>query len=589
MEALLDLLLQHKANVNSADGVCFLLAAQNHDQSIFEKLLICHPTFNLVISALLNSRLSDQVAVNLMNLCFKHGCTSEGKDLVPIGDRKISVLILAMRNYPRNATLLRLLLDQGWNPNITLPDVIDIASGEENVSALLWALLQPHGRISDSVVRELLAAGAAATCASPTSGMTPLAVAAREGRSDIVQALLERGADPSVRDSSNRSALFYASSTSAISTVQTLAAKVMGNDGSLHEASRLLRFDAAKVLLQHGHNVNFPSRLHGGRTPLAELCLHARASAGAEQRSQARRVIRLLLDHGANPLFRVHDEKSTVILALDNAHSSLAITEVLLESDVWETINHENHMYQSGGLTYSPLSYAEHVLPDHTSARSDLIDLLRDKGCEARFYSSTADQPPNAVGLPGPVSRLVNQRKEHLLALKHAQEAHEHARTLEETIHRDMLRRKREQQDADLAAQNSAHIQWLQLEQQKHDFEIQRVQAAERMKRTEKAAWHNLMMEQEREVAATRQQTEDRRASAAAAHEARMTDQRRGELEHRAGVERRMLKEKEELYERNVVRQKEVTKRLDESAQLHARLKQDRPAIEGPSQWGTVD
>jgi hypothetical protein len=96
-------------------------------------------------------------------------------------------------------------------------------------------------------------------------------------------------------------------------------------------------------------------------------------------------------------------------------------------------------------------------------------------------------------------------------------------------------------------------------------------------------------MEQERDTTATRQRAEERRASVAAAHETRMVEQRKREIEHRAGVERRMLKEKEELYERNVVRQKEVTRRLDESAQLHARLKQDRPAIEGPAQWGTVD
>ncbi|KAJ4330790.1 hypothetical protein N0V87_009685 [Didymella glomerata] len=177
----------------------------------------------------------------------------------------------------------------------------------------------------------------------------------------------------------------------------------------------------------------------------------------------------------------------------------------------------------------------------------------------------------------------------HILALKIADQAHEHTRTLEETTHRDILRRKQEAQDADLAAQAAVQAHWQTLEQQKHDFEIQRVQAAERMKRAEKVAWHNLMMEQERDAAATRQKAEERKASAAAAHEARIAEVRKGELEHRIGVERRMLKEKEELYERNVARQERVTKRLDESAQLHARLKQDRPAIEGSGQWGTVD
>ena len=109
------------------------------------------------------------------------------------------------------------------------------------------------------------------------------------------------------------------------------------------------------------------------------------------------------------------------------------------------------------------------------------------------------------------------------------------------------------------------------------------------MKRSEKVAWHNLIMEQEQDAAARRQSVDDRKASAAIVAEAKMIEQRKIELEHRSGVERRMLKEKEDLYDRNVKRQMDVTKRLDESAQLHAKLRQDRPAIEGPPQWGSVD
>jgi hypothetical protein len=108
------------------------------------------------------------------------------------------------------------------------------------------------------------------------------------------------------------------------------------------------------------------------------------------------------------------------------------------------------------------------------------------------------------------------------------------------------------------------------------------------MKRTEKIAWHNLQMEQERDFATQRQQIEDRKASASYAHEARLVKQRQAELEHRTGVERKALLEKEQLFDRNVSRQKQLTDRLDESAQLHARLRQDRPAIEG-AKWGSVD
>jgi hypothetical protein len=67
-----------------------------------------------------------------------------------------------------------------------------------------------------------------------------------------------------------------------------------------------------------------------------------------------------------------------------------------------------------------------------------------------------------------------------------------------------------------------------------------------------------------------------------------MIDARKGETEHRAAVERKALKEKEELYERNVKRQMQITDRVDQSAKLHASLRQERPAIEG-AQWMSVD
>jgi len=71
-------------------------------------------------------------------------------------------------------------------------------------------------------------------------------------------------------------------------------------------------------------------------------------------------------------------------------------------------------------------------------------------------------------------------------------------------------------------------------------------------------------------------------------NEKKLIEVRKGEVEHRAGVERKALKEKEELYERNVKRQLLVTDRVDQSAKLHASLRQERPAIEG-GQWGSVD
>jgi ankyrin repeat domain-containing protein 50 len=146
-----------------------------------------------------------------------------------------------------------------------------------------------------------------------------------------------------------------------------------------------------------------------------------------------------------------------------------------------------------------------------------------------KYYSETALQPVGAVGIPSPLARLVDRQKEHDLSLHHAKEKHEHTRSLEETSHRDSMRRSREAQDAELAAATAAEKHRQTLEAQRHDFEVQRVQAAEAMKRHEKTTWHNLIMEQERDAAARRQSVDDRKAGAAAVAEARLIDQRKAE------------------------------------------------------------
>jgi len=125
------------------------------------------------------------------------------------------------------------------------------------------------------------------------------------------------------------SALFYASSTSVASVVQALSPHALKNDGSLHEAARCLQFDVASILIKHDHNPNFPSRLHGGRSALGELCLYAEVMH-PNQRTDVRHLIRLFLQHGANPTFKARNERSAVLLALDNPQSALEVTEALL-------------------------------------------------------------------------------------------------------------------------------------------------------------------------------------------------------------------------------------------------------------------
>lgn len=575
-EPLVDLLLSHNADVNTADGACFVLATQKHSHTIFEKLMLHNPQFNVIVPALLSSKLQDEVVFSAIQSCFDSGFAI---DDMATGNNKMPILITAMTVYPRNAALITLLLSHGLNPNVSVPTVLHPAAGPETVPALYWALAQPQKRISDAVISALMEAGASVSNISPVSETTVLMLAAREGRHGILTALLERSPDVDARDKWNKSALFYASgSLSGEALVKTLAPHTAGNDGSIHESARELNVESVKALLEHGHDPNYPSRLHGGRNALGELCLNANVITPTH-RSRLRQVIRLLLSNGANAKFRARNEKSSIILALDNPYSALPITETLLETDIWKDLNDPFHIYHdpASNLHYSPYSYVDLLpTPSRTPIRPALLDLLRDKACIPVYYSSSALQPVGATGLPAPIAALVDKQKDHDLSIRHEKEKFEHQRSMHELSHKDSLRRKSEALDADLARQAKATKQYTLLEQQKHEFEVQRLREAERTRRAEKAAWHALLTEQEREAAARRAEVEERKVRDAMSAELKMIEQRKMEVEHRAGVERKMLAEKEEFYERNVRRQREV-RQIEGGGNA------------GTAQWGTVD
>jgi hypothetical protein len=166
------------------------------------------------------------------------------------------------------------------------------------------------------------------------------------------------------------------------------------------------------------------------------------------------------------------------------------------ESEVWEELNDEKHMYRdsSSHFWYSPLKYVELVAaPSRAKHRRELLDLLCDKGCEPKYYSEHTEQPESAIGTPEPIAHLADRHKEHQLTLRLARESSEHHHMLEENNHRLQLRRAQEQKDAELAAASASAAHYQILEQQKHDLKIRRVRSAERMKRGEKAAWHALL------------------------------------------------------------------------------------------------
>ncbi|OCK79653.1 ankyrin [Lepidopterella palustris CBS 459.81] len=589
--AMVDILLQYGSNVNTGDGTCFAFAARKGDTALFNKLLDHKPDYEVILSCLLISKLNETAVVQYISLCFNHGCSAEV--LGSCRRSKEPFLFLAMQEYPRGKTLINLLLSNGCDPNMGRNHIIDESVGQERVSILVWALDQPQKAISTGVILALLQAGALPNTRTPTSELTPLAIAAREGRTEVVKTLIARGAEISIRDKSNRSPLFYASSKPFVEIVTTICQnKALQNDGSLHEAARNLQFDVASILVKFGHNPNFPSRLHGGRNALGELVLNAEIGT-SKQRTRLRELIRLLLDANANPKFRARNEKSVVILALENAYHAVEVTEALLETEVWEDLNDEKHMFRSdAGFWYSPLSYVELMpRPGREQQKTQLTELLKDKGCAPKFYAEKGEQPDGAVGLPPSLARIAERYAEHKEALRLEREKAENARLVTENTHRDSLRQRQERELAEQNAIKETFAVQQQLEQSKHDFEVHRLRELERVKREEKSRSHRMQIEQERDTAVQQLQIEERRASANLKNEGRLIQQRQAEMDYRIRSEQKALLDKEKADERNLQRQNASIDRMDQSARLHARLRQGPPS-EVPlriEEYGQVD
>lgn len=140
--------------------------------------------------------------------------------------------------------------------------------------------------------------------------LTLLHMAAYSNNDALVEFLLQRGADPNLRDGKGQTPLFGAASTGNVRSVQMLiagGAKVdarnAGNDTPLHRAITDSRADTARVLIDHKADVNAVNS--NGMTPL-----HVALDKAEEP------LVELLLDRGADVNKRTGNGKSPLRLAV---------------------------------------------------------------------------------------------------------------------------------------------------------------------------------------------------------------------------------------------------------------------------------
>lgn len=245
--------------------------------------------------------------------------------------------------------------------------------------------------------------------------------------------LLLQGADVDVSDYRDRTPLSMATAIgSDVGTkmmASLLAAEPSIDDGSLHNAARALNLPAVKVLVQSGHNPDFPSSAHDGRSALGEVCFKASGNlAGgmtSEHETTLQKVMAFLIDSGSDLAVKSHG-KGLLHLALES-QDALTTTRVLLKVAMWKHINKPFNHYTDGKYTYSPTMYITKLFPS-SPTQSQLLALLRANRAQDVFYANEGPQPDDAIGLPEDMAKAERSRRARISRL--AEENEDFALTL---------------------------------------------------------------------------------------------------------------------------------------------------------------
>ncbi|KAI1755249.1 hypothetical protein F4782DRAFT_441687 [Xylaria castorea] len=425
-----DLLLKYGADVNYNHGEVLQLAVAHGNTELLTRLLNEKPnaeTLNLAFPKIFDASVAEDEVHELLTIFSEYRDGDVQLDVM-LEQSSDPVVIRALSQYPRSIKILETLLDIGfYYDQMTTYRVIDDLEEAEPVNLLMWALLQPQKKTSTGIINLLIERGSKVNFETAVSHVTPLMLAIQTRRQDVVKLLLLAGAEVDVTDALGNSPLSMAAGIGgdlAIAVMSNLlAAGASKNDGSLHNAARELNIQAMQVLVEYGHDPDFPSPLHGGRSALAEICLYASDSIQTimSKEKAMERAIELLVQSGTDITIQ-SEGKSVLLLALESA-DALITTRVLLRAALWKDINKPFNQYSDGKYTYSPTIYVERVL-SNSDKTTELVRLLRSNRCTDVYYANSGPQPADAVGMPPHIQREEEERQARLDRLRSDNEEH---------------------------------------------------------------------------------------------------------------------------------------------------------------------
>ncbi|CAJ2514062.1 Uu.00g021810.m01.CDS01 [Anthostomella pinea] len=431
-EGFVDLFLKHGADIDHNHGEALQTAAAQGQPDLLKRLLIVKPSSESLTLAF--PRIFDDATASeddireLINLFTEYRDGQRQMDVMFVHQGSQPIVIRALSQFPRSTVMLQALLDIGfYHELMTRCHVMDGIEEDEEVTLLMWALLQPQKKISSGVIDLLIHSGAKVNFETRVSRVTPLMLAIQSHRPDIVRSLLIAGAEADITDALGNSPLSMASAIGGDLAVgmmsYLLPAGAPRNDGSLHNAARELNLEAMRVLAEYKHEPDFPSPIHGGRSALGELCLHAADSGDittVKEKAMEKAITFLL--QSATDISLQSEGKSILILALDSV-DPVATSRVLLRADMWKFINKPFNQYTDGKFTYSPTMYAQRVLPD-SDHKPELLKLLRANRGTDVYYANSGPQPEGVVGMPQHVQLEEQERKARLARIQKDTEDH---------------------------------------------------------------------------------------------------------------------------------------------------------------------
>ncbi|KAL2165058.1 hypothetical protein VTH06DRAFT_354 [Thermothelomyces fergusii] len=432
-------LLQFSVDVAFEHGLVLQKAARKADAELIQQILQQKPdsvAVSMAFPYIFDADLSEPDTLHLIELFVEYYESGERLDVMFVHPESEPVLFRAVSKFPRSVKILKTLLDAGYyHDQTTVMRVVEDVEEPEQVSLLLWALSQPQKKVSSAVIELLIDSGAKVNFETRVTKTTPLMVAIQNRRHDLVKSLILAGAEVDVVDATGNTPMTLATriggdlSISLMSSI--LAADPSINDGSLHNAARDLNLKAMQVLVAHGHDVDFPSTLHGGRSALGELCLNA-ANAGpltAAQEKQMEKAMAFLISKDSDLTIQ-SDGKSVLLLALHSA-DPVPTTRALLKVGLWKHVNKPYNYYTDGTYTYSATQYVARVLQCPDDLRPQLLQLLKANRAIDVYYANDGPQPKDAVNLPPELLRAERERRAREERI--AKENEEHAIALART------------------------------------------------------------------------------------------------------------------------------------------------------------